>query len=102
METYFNHKIPSSYIEKLKISYDQLWKIIEDYESPEKWIESIIRTQRKEYGEDIKDVLASILNYLWSLKYSLENPKFLDIVMLLNKENLPVYEIKEKNLRKII
>lgn len=102
MENYFDQPIPSSYIEELKISYNQLWKIISECESPEKWVESIIRTQRKKYGKDIKDVLADILNYLWSLKYGLENPKYLDIVMLLNKENLPVYEITEKSLRKII
>lgn len=102
MENYFGYKIPNSYIEELKESYNQLSKIISEYESPEKWIESIIRTQRKQYGKDIKDILANILDYLWSLKYGLENPKYLDIVMLLNKDNLPVYEVNEKCLRKVI
>lgn len=100
-EEYFKHQIPSSYINELKESHKQLWNIIDEYESPEKWVESAIRTQRKKYGKDLKDVLADILNYLWSLKYGIKNPKYLDIIMLLNKENLPIYEIKEKCLKKI-
>jgi len=100
-EEYFKHRIPSSYINELKISHEQLWDIIEEYEAPEKWINSAIITQRKKYGKDLKDILAEILQYLWSLKYGLENPKYLDIIMLLNKENLPIYEIKEKCLKKI-
>lgn len=100
-EQYFSQKIPNSYIEELKISFEQLWDIIEEYESPEKWIASAIKTQRKKYGKDIKDILASILQYMWSLKYGIENPNYLDIIMLLNQEKLPIYEIQEKTLRKI-
>ena len=100
-ENYFKTQIPKSYINELKISYDQLWSIIEEYESPEKWLESAIKTQRKKYGKDLKDVLANILQYLWSLKYNLENPKYLDIIMMINKEKLPIYEIQEKTLKKI-
>lgn len=101
IEQYFSQKIPNSYIEELKISFEQLWDIIEEYESPEKWIASAIKTQRKKYGKDIKDILASILQYMWSLKYGIENPNYLDIIMLLNQEKLPIYEIQEKTLRKI-
>ena len=100
-EEYFKMPIPTSYIDELKISYDQLWDIIGEYGSPEKWINAAVQTQRKKYGKDLKDVLASILEYFWSLKYGIENPKYLDIINLLNKENLPVYEIKEKCLKKI-
>ena len=64
-EDYFREKIPRSYIDELKVSHEQLWDIIEEYESPEKWIESAIKTQRKEYGKDLKDVLGDILQYLW-------------------------------------
>lgn len=76
-------------------------EIIGEFGSPEKWIATIIKRQKEKYGKDIKDVLANILQYLWSLKYDIENPKYIDVIMLLNKENLPVYEIKEKCLRKI-
>lgn len=100
-EEYFRQQIPSSYIKELKISFEQLWNILGEYGSPEKWIGLAIRTQREKYGKDLKDVLADILQYLWSLKYGIENPKYLDIVMLLNKDNLPLYEIKEKCLKKI-
>jgi len=102
VKKYFKQEIPESYIEELKISYQQLWNIIDEYESPGKWIDSIIRVQRKEYGKDIKDVLADLLQYFWSLKYGIENPTYLDIVMELNKNNLPVYEIKEKGLKRVI
>ena len=100
-KNYFGYEIPNSYIEELKLSHEQLWDIIEEYESPEKWIESAIKTQRMKYGKDLKDILADILQYFWSLKYKIENPKYLDIVMLLNKDNLPVYEIKEKCLKRV-
>ena len=100
-EDYFREKIPRPYIDELKVSHEQLWNIIEEYESPEKWIESAIKTQRKEYGKDLKDVLGDILQYLWSSKYGIENPKYLDIIERLNKQNLPIYEIKEKCLKKV-
>lgn len=100
-EDYFGYQIPNSYIDELKISHQQLWDIIEEYESPEKWIQSAVRTQREQYGKDLKDVLGDILQHLWSLKYGLDNPKYLDIIELINKQNLPVYEIKEKCLKKV-
>ena len=100
-EEYFRQKIPRNYIDELKVSYEQLWNIIEEYESPEKWIESAIKTQRKEYGKDLKDVLGDILQYLWSLKYGIQNPKYLDIIKMINKQSLPIYEIKEKCLKKV-
>ena len=100
-EDYFRQKIPHNYIDELKVSHEQLWNIIGEYESPEKWIESAIKTQRKEYGKDLKDVLGDILQYLWSSKHGIKNPKYLEIVMRLNKQNLPIYEIKEKCLKKI-
>jgi len=100
-EEYFREQIPRSYIDELKVSHEQLWDIIDEYESPEKWIESAIKTQRKKYGKDLKDVLGDILQYLWSLKYGIQDPKYLDIIEKLNKQNLPIYEIKEKCLKKI-
>lgn len=101
IEEYFKRPIPNIYIEELRTSYKQLWDIIKGYESPEKWICLAVETQREKYGKDLKDILASILQYFWSLKYGVENPKYLDIIMMLNEENLPIYEIKEKCLKKI-
>lgn len=100
-EEYFRQKIPRNYIDELKLSHEQLLNIIEEYESPEKWIESAIKTQRNEYGKDLKDVLGDILHYLWSLKYGIQNPKYLDIIKMINKQSLPIYEIKEKCLKKV-
>lgn len=100
-EEYFKEQIPNSYIDELKISYEQLWDIIQEYESPEKWVESAIKMQRKKYGKDLKDVLGDILQYFWSLKYGISNPKYLDIIMMLNKQNLPLYGIKEKILKRV-
>lgn len=101
-EDYFGFDIPSTFIDELKISHKQLWDIIGEYESPEKWIEAAIQTQRNKYGKDIKDILASILQYLWSVRYRIDNPKYLEIVMLLNQDNLPIYEIKEQSLKRIL
>lgn len=102
VEEYFCNSIPSVYINELKVSLEEFWQIINEYECPERWINSAIIKQRERYGKDIKDVLASILQYFWCMKYGIENPKYLDIIMLLNKEKLPIYEIKEKELRKVI
>lgn len=100
-EKYFNQKIPADYIERVKRSYEQLWQILDNYSRPERWIITGIQKQREQSGEDIKDILASILSYLWSLKYNTENSIYFDILMRLNEENLPVYEIGKKALRKI-
>ena len=59
------------------------------------------KIQISEYGKDLKDVLGDILQYLWSLKSGIQNPKYLDIIEMLNKQNLPIYEIKEKTLKKV-
>ena len=100
-EEYFGAQIPTPYINNLKTSHEQFWNIIREYESPEKWIELANRTQREKYGKDIKDILAEVLQYSWSLKYGVENPGYLEIIMLLNDQNLPIYEIKEKSLKKL-
>ena len=100
-EKYFRQSIPNNFIEELKISHEQFWNIINGYESPEKWIQLATETQREKYGNDIKDILANILQYFWTIKSGLENPQFLEIVMFINKEKLPIYELKEKCLKKI-
>lgn len=100
-EEYFGTQIPTPYINELKVSYEQFWNIIREYESPEKWIGLAIKIQREKYGKDLKDTLAEILHLSWSIKYGIENPRYLDVIMLLNNQNLPIYEIKEKSLQKV-
>ncbi len=100
-EHYFEHNIPQNYLEKLKKSFDSFWDIIERYDNPNNWIEAAIETQKLECGKDLKDILASILEYCWSLKLQQENLTYMDIVQNLNKEHLPIYEIQEKYLKRI-
>lgn len=100
-ENYFNQKIPSEYIEELRRSYENLWKILSSYESPEKWFSLAIRKQREENGKDLKDILAAILEFLWSIKFNMNKPSYIEIIQKLNEDKLPVYEIGEKTLRKI-
>lgn len=101
MEIYFGHKLSSKDINDIKDSYEQLWSILEEYESPEKWIQSAIKSQRNRYGKDLKDVLANILQNLWSEKLNITNPNFMDVVMRINRDSLPIYEIKQKSLKRI-
>ena len=101
MEVYFKHKLSEKDIQNITDSYEQLWSILEEYESPEKWIQSAIRTQRNQYGMDLKDVLANILQNLWSEKLELQNPYFIDVLIRINKNSLPIYEIKSKCLKRI-
>lgn len=99
MENYFERKIPRQVILESK---DQLWDILEDYGSPEKWINSAIQQQRKLHGQDIKDVMAQVLHDLWKQKLGLQNPTCIDVIQRINHEKLPVYEIQPTFLKKII
>ena len=101
MEIYFGHKLSEKDLSDIKDSYEQLWSILEEYESPEKWIQSAIKSQRNQYGRDLKDVLADILQNLWSEKLSITNPNFIDVVTRINGNLLPIYEIKQKSLKRI-
>ena len=53
------------------------------------------------YGKDLKDVLTRFLEYLCEIKNNSRNLKYLDIIMMLNKDKLSIYEIKEKYFKKI-
>ena len=101
VENYFRQTIPDNFIKELKISYENFWDIADEYECPEKWVEGIISTQRERNGKDIKDILAGILDYLWKVKYQTNSFKYIEIIDRLNSDNLPIYEIKEKSLKKI-
>ena len=102
MQRYFNTSLPHEVIEEIKASHEQLWDILEEYESPDRWVESAIRTQRNQYGKDLKDVLANILQNLWSEKFDISNPTYIDVLMRVNDNQLPVYEIKQKSLKRVI
>lgn len=101
MQLYFKKELSKQNISDIKNGWEQLWSILEEYESPERWIQSAIRTQHDQYGKDLKDILANILHNLWSEKFGLYNPKYMDILMQINENNLPVYEIKQKCLKRI-
>lgn len=101
VENYFNYKIPKNFIDEIKESYESLWEIFNEIGSPEKWVETAIGRQREIYGKDIKDILANILQYMWSLKYNDDNIKYIDVINNLNIDGLPIYEIGEKSLIKI-
>lgn len=100
-ERYFNTSLPREAIEEIKASYEQLWDILDEYENPDRWVQSAIRTQREQYGKDIKDILANILQNLWSEKLALSNPTYMDVLMKVNNSQLPIYEIKKKTLKRI-
>lgn len=98
MQSYFKKII---FVQEIKESLNQFWNILEEYECPERWTQDAMKTQRDIYGKDIKDVLASILQNLWSEKLEILNPKYIDVLMRINEENLPIYEIKQKCLKRI-
>lgn len=102
MQRYSNTALPHEVIEEIKASHEQLWDILEEYENPYNWVQSAIRTQRDQYGKDLKDVLANILQNLWSEKFDISNPTYMDVLMIVNNKQLPVYEIKQKSLKRVI
>lgn len=99
MENYFERKIPRQVILESK---DQLWDILEEYEAPEKWINSAIQQQRRIHGQDIKDIMAQVLQDLWQQKIGIQNPTCIDVIKKINHDKLPVYEIGPRCLKKII
>lgn len=102
MQRYFNITLPQEVIKDIKASYEQLWDILEEYENPDRWVQSAIRTQRSQYGKDLKDVLANILQNLWAKKFDISNPTYMDVLMKINNSQLPIYEIKQKILKRVI
>lgn len=49
-------------------------------------------------------ILKSIIDqysYVTSRKFNIQNPTFADIINLINDDRLPIYEIKQKALRKV-
>ena len=102
MQRYFNITLPQETIKDIKTSYEQLWDILEEYENPDRWVQSAIRTQRSQYGKDLKDVLANILQNLWAKKFDISNPTYMDVLMKVNNSQLPIYEIKQKTLKRVI
>ena len=102
LEKYFEEKISSDDIEKVKNSYNQLWKILYDYGNPEKTYPLALRKQKEIYGKDLEEILAYILEKFWSSKLEIPNPSYMDVLLKINNELLPVYEIKPKCLKRII
>lgn len=98
IERYFKKETSrTEIIESLKI----FKSIISEYERPERWVVSALDEQQQKYGEDLKDILARNLHKLWSNKLNILNPTYIDVITELNKENLDIYEIQIKELKKI-
>ena len=46
--------------------------------------------QREQYGKDLKDVLATVLEDLWKEKLGISNPIYIDV------EKVPEFDVKDK------
>lgn len=98
-EAYFGKKIEN---QPIATSMKQLWSIIRQFERPENWVDSILEEQREKYGEDLRDVLARILNQLWANHLGLSNPRYIDVLESINRNRVPVYELRETGIQKIL
>ena len=102
MQQYFKTTLSQEMVQDIKNSYEQLWDILSEYGSPEKWIGFAIETQHNKYGKDLKDILANVLQNLWTKKFNIYNPTYMDILVRVNNNQLPIYEIKQKTLKRVI
>lgn len=102
MQRYFNTTLSQNLLEEIKVGYEQLWNILDEGPYPDMWLESAIRKQRRQYGKDLKDILANIMQNLWAEKFDMSNPTYIDVVMRLNSNQIPIYEIRQKSLKRVI
>ncbi len=98
LERYFGKKIAK---ETLLESYRQLWDILEEYENPDRWISSILESQQKKYGKDIRDILSLLLEDLWANHIGKANPTYFDVLESLHP-NIPVYELQKEGIQPIL
>lgn len=97
MEVYFLKKISR---DELLLSVKQAWDICyKEYGGT--WIGTPVQNQKEIYGTDMKDVLSKMINDLWQEKLKIENPSYIDVINCINNDIYPVYEIKQKVLKKI-
>lgn len=97
MENYFEDKMN---ITNIMNSFTILNSIIDQYSYVASG-ELVINEQKRKFGVDLIDILALELQECWSRKFNIQNPKFADIINLINDDRLPIYEIKQKALRKV-
>ncbi len=102
MQRYFDTILSQETLHDIKAGYEQLWDILEEYENPHRWVEEANKTQCDRYGRDLKDILANVLQSLWSSKFAISNPTYMDIVTRINDGKLPIYEIKQRTLKRVI
>lgn len=102
MQRYFKTTLSQEMIHDIKVSYEQFWDIIKEYENKERWVGFAIKKQRDQYGKDLKDILANVLQFLWAQKFEISNPTYMEVLTRVNDNQLPVYEIKKKTLKRII
>lgn len=97
MERYFNRLLPR---EDIMASFYQLNEIINQY-SYVAYGYLVINEQRKKFGTDLIDVLASALEECWINKFHMSSPTFENVILNINDGYYPIYEIKKKSLKKI-
>lgn len=98
MESYFGVRIDKVEIDA---SLCQARKIFDSYDFPDCFIHKAIREQWYLYGRCLYNVMSDIMMKLWEDKLGVNNPKFMDVVLDINDDRLPVYEIKRDRIRKV-
>jgi len=101
MQLYFDTQINEKDIYNIMCSYNQLWSILNEYEAPEKFFHLAIKEQRNKYGFDLNDLLSTLLEKFWSEKLAISEPTYIDVLSNINNNQLPVFEIKQKKLKRI-
>ena len=101
MRDYYRCNIPQKFVDELNTSKQQFWDVCDDYSDPSRWVGGVLRTQKNRYGKDIKDVIAIIVNYLCVQKYGMDNPTMMELLMKINTNNVPIYEISSKSLSRV-
>ena len=81
-------------------SLGQFLKISSKFNIPQNNIAKILQFQQIEYGMDLQDVISKELASKYETKYK-KPMTSLDIIKELNCNNLPVYELNAKTLKKL-
>ena len=98
MELYFGKKIDKS---KIINSLKELTKILNSYKVDEKYLINALIEQKNINGYNFDNILASIIKELWEEKLKINNPKYIDIIKILNNNEHPIYEMGVMQLKKI-
>lgn len=98
IETYFDSTIDKQKIYK---SLEKFWSIARKYKDPQKCISSILEIQQASFGMDLQDIISSEIAKKWMDLLNVSSATSLDIIKYLNANNLPIYELSQKTLKKV-